>query len=313
MQRLFSRKGGNLMREFIKVAPSVWGSKRFSKLSDDGKILYLHCLTSPRANSAGLFQGEIGYMMVDLKWNEDRIRAAIAETKATGLIDYDEDESVFLIDRWFEFNAPTNPKHAMKVFADSLSVPFTPLSEKAFASLINVLEKKQWTVPQNLLDKLAALSDSLSIAIVAKKIPREREREKETEREREKETFKDTNNQPMDVMAPASAKAATKHAKSKFLMEFMKEEFKEFPNDLPTAWGEKAMLNAREFKPGTNIDLIKSILFEWERFRDYWKSASGSKAKKSDWLAAWEFWWGTELKKLTKEEDRDEQIQRSRK
>lgn len=134
------------MRDFVKVGPSIWNSKRFKKLSDDGKLAYLNCLFSPRQNSAGIYINEIGYIMVDMKWSEDRTRAAMAEVAASALIAYDPEEGLVIIDKWFEYNAPTNPKHAMKVLSDILSIDYEQIARPHYDSFFSILQYKDWKI-----------------------------------------------------------------------------------------------------------------------------------------------------------------------
>lgn len=144
------------MRDFVKVGPSIWNSKKFKKLSEDGKLAYFNCLFSSRQNSAGIYINEVGYIMADLKWSEDRTAAAMAEVAASRLIVYDADEGLVIIDQWFEFNAPTNPKHAMKVLSDMLSIDYTPEARSHYDSFFNILAAKEWKIStkhQQILDE----------------------------------------------------------------------------------------------------------------------------------------------------------------
>ena len=100
------------MRDFTKVSPTLWQSKRFLGLpSDDGRFLYLYLLTCPHQNSAGCFWLPDGYACNDLCWEEDRYQRARQELIDAELIQYDETDDVVLIERWFNHNPPMNQSH----------------------------------------------------------------------------------------------------------------------------------------------------------------------------------------------------------
>lgn len=106
------------MRDFSKVSPSVWRSKKFRKLADDtAKLVYLYLLTCPHGNSAGCFDLDPAYACTDLGVDEKAYRKAINSLCKVGLIEFDEDENTVFLINWATFNEPTNPKHAIGLLA----------------------------------------------------------------------------------------------------------------------------------------------------------------------------------------------------
>lgn len=102
------------MRDFVKVSQTVWKSKKFRALpNDDGRYLYLYILTCPHSNSPGCFDLPMSYASGDLRWENDRIKAALDSLCEAALIRFDSEENTVLIENWFEFNSPANPKHAV--------------------------------------------------------------------------------------------------------------------------------------------------------------------------------------------------------
>jgi hypothetical protein len=149
------------MREFSKVGQSVWNSQRFKKLSDSDKLFYLYVLTTRHGNSSGCFELHPGYVMVDLKWSESKVLEAIDSLCASGLIAYHKNENSLLIDKFFDYNPPTNPKHAAKVISDILLIAYTPLKSIAISNLIKYLNKQKWKISeksQELLDRVSTES-----------------------------------------------------------------------------------------------------------------------------------------------------------
>ena len=100
------------MRDFSKISPAVWQSKRFNTLpSDDGRYLYLYLLTCEHQTSAGAYRLPNGYALDDLRWELSRYVKARQELASADLILFDETESVVMITRWFKHNPPMNESH----------------------------------------------------------------------------------------------------------------------------------------------------------------------------------------------------------
>jgi hypothetical protein len=99
-------------REFTKVSPAVWASKRFHALTERGRLLYFYCLTSPHVTSCGVYRLPDAYAASDLGWSVDEYRRERDALIAGGLVDFDTETSEVLIERWFRHNAPMNPDHA---------------------------------------------------------------------------------------------------------------------------------------------------------------------------------------------------------
>lgn len=100
------------MREFSKISPALWQSKRFNSLpSDDGRYLYLYLLTSGHQTSAGCYHLPDGYATNDLRWELSRYLKARQELDSADLVMFDETESVIMITRWFKHNPPMSESH----------------------------------------------------------------------------------------------------------------------------------------------------------------------------------------------------------
>lgn len=135
-----------MSRDFSRIKTSIWHSQKFRKLSEKHRLFYLYLLTCPQANSAGLFKHHIGYMMVDMDWSEDECKKALLEVEKVGLINYQNSENTLFLCGWFAVNPPQNPKHAIKIISDTVSVPYGKLKKIAFQELQGFLEDKDWTL-----------------------------------------------------------------------------------------------------------------------------------------------------------------------
>lgn len=100
-------------REFSKVAPIVWRSRRFLALpSDRARLLLLYYLTSQHQNSAGAYRVPEGYAISDLGWSLDDYRSARKALVDVELVFYDEETEEVYVAGWFKVCPPMNDKHA---------------------------------------------------------------------------------------------------------------------------------------------------------------------------------------------------------
>ncbi len=132
------------MRDFSKVAPQVWRSKKFRSLNDRGRLLYLYLLTCPHANSAGCYNLPIGYATHDLGWSDKSVLDTIGSLCDTLLIGYNEAEETVFINNWFIFNPAQNPKHAKKLYSEILGQPACEQKIQCFHEFIAHLNEKGW-------------------------------------------------------------------------------------------------------------------------------------------------------------------------
>lgn len=100
-------------REFSKVSPAIWRSKRFLALpSDRARLLLLYFLTSQHQNSAGAYRVPDGYAVADLGWTLTDYQDARADLCEAGLIVFDTDTEEVFCNGWFSVCPPMNDKHA---------------------------------------------------------------------------------------------------------------------------------------------------------------------------------------------------------
>lgn len=63
------------MSSYGKIARRTWNSRTFRSLSEDARTLWLYLLTSPHANTLGLYVLRPAYAVDDLQWMGERDRA----------------------------------------------------------------------------------------------------------------------------------------------------------------------------------------------------------------------------------------------
>jgi hypothetical protein len=122
------------MRDYSKVSPALWESKRFHALSDDGRFALLYLMTSPHQNSAGVYRLPPPYAAADLQWPVERVQAALQELSEADMVTVDPDTDVLLIRRWFKHNPPMNQNHMTGIDRLLQRLPCPTIAQEAAAS-----------------------------------------------------------------------------------------------------------------------------------------------------------------------------------
>lgn len=173
------------MRDFSKVSPSVWRSKKFRSLRTmEARYFYLYLLTCPHANSAGCFDIHPLYACADMGLSDIQFRDCIDSLCEAHLIEWDEAENTVLIGNWIEFNAPANPKHALGILSQLQQASSETLRLKAFQDLSAEIITRKFNREASIRSAMELFCEPYRNGIPT---------ETETERETETETRPDQN------------------------------------------------------------------------------------------------------------------------
>ena len=126
------------MSRYQKIYSQIWHDEKFLGLSEDGKLLFLYCLTSPHSNAIGVYVLPKMYICADLKWSEKRLGKPFKELLVKGFIGYDETVNLILIINHLKHNSIENSNQligAIKIFSA------LPHSQKIIKRLIEGLGK----------------------------------------------------------------------------------------------------------------------------------------------------------------------------
>ncbi|MDX8492704.1 hypothetical protein RFN29_14085 [Mesorhizobium sp. VK22B] len=129
-------------RLFTKISPALWSSSRFHSMSHEAQWAFFYFCTSPHATSAGCYVLPDLYACADLHCDLATYQALRTEVLAAGMIDFDPDHSVVLIEKWFKHNAPTNESHALGTSRRLADIPSERLRKKAELALAKVEEAR---------------------------------------------------------------------------------------------------------------------------------------------------------------------------
>lgn len=177
------------MREFSKVSPTVWRSRKFKALTDETvKLTYLYLLTCPHGNSAGCFDLPAMYACADLDIKEPAYRKALDVLRRVGLIDFDEHDETILLVNWATFNEPTNAKHAMGLLDQLDQASSVRLKSVALNAFSKAISNKGYDQSEALSKAIDRLSKAYGEAINRVSPPRPDQDQDQTEMETKTET-----------------------------------------------------------------------------------------------------------------------------
>jgi hypothetical protein len=168
--------GGDNMRDFTKVSPTLHGSRKFRSLGRDyaAKCVYQYLLSCPHGNSAGCFDIRDGYACDDLDMDAEAYRKAMQRLCEVGLISFNWDTRTVFIANWMEYNTPTNPKHAVGMLAQLGKASDCDLKTLRAQELISQIKGKKFDREAAVRAAIESLSKGLQEGIATETRPDQR-------------------------------------------------------------------------------------------------------------------------------------------
>jgi len=239
------------MRDYTKISTSIWNSRKFTKLSSMGKLLYLYFLTCPNVNSIGCFVIKEGYVKADLDWNGKEYEKTLKELSDRELVRTFAEENLVRIINFLDFEQFSNPKHAAGALKIALNLPDCVEKHHLFQ---NIKATADFLKKASNYDEFDRVSDSLS----------KQYRNTETETEPETDT-----EPPTDVGAGADASPAKKKKRKTAWRDGWR------PNPLSQHMNDKLQLSQEELK---------------HEFQKFEQNCKAHNRQYVDWDAAWRNW-----------------------
>lgn len=191
-----------MSRDFSKVAPNVWQSRKFWQLpDDDARLCYLYVLTSAHANSAGCYDLPIGYGSSDLRWPPERFQKAIQSLCDTGLIAMEEGENTVLVTNWTAFNEPTNGKHALGILAQLSKASSEVLKSQRAIEYQEIITRKGFGADKATAKAIASFFEALRKPLRTETRP-ETETQTRPDQDREKTETREENARGVRAASP---------------------------------------------------------------------------------------------------------------
>lgn len=200
-----------MIREYAKVSPKLWRSKKFRLLHGSAeRLLYFYLLTCPHSNSAGVYHMPQSYISADLGWEDDITQGHMTRLIDVGLIEYDHEEEAVMITNWFRAaNAPTNPRHLAGIVRQIVENPSKTLAAKAMETLKEECGDKLEALPDDMKKLVSSLSQGLLDTETETETKTETVTETETATDTETETEKNTETETSTDAAPETFEVVT--------------------------------------------------------------------------------------------------------
>jgi hypothetical protein len=108
------------VRDYGKVRTAIWSDEKVREdMTSDDRVLLLYLLTSPHTTALGAFYCPDGYILEDLRWTPDRVKAAKDSLARLTVALFDRTGWVWLVN-FLKHNVPENGavwKHVRKLGA----------------------------------------------------------------------------------------------------------------------------------------------------------------------------------------------------
>ncbi len=121
------------MARYRKIDPRIWNDAKFSRLSNDAKLLFIYLLTSPQTQMIGAVPMRAESVAAELGFDMKRYGIGYQELYKSGIAEYD-DRGLYWVKNFLKYNSPDNPKVVIS-WRDSLDfLPECPLLKKVIES-----------------------------------------------------------------------------------------------------------------------------------------------------------------------------------
>lgn len=146
------------MRSYGRVETTFWQNPKIARLDDSTKLLLLYLYSCPHGNAAGCFHLPVGYMMADLRWDENRVSERVSDLVQRGFIEHDPESGLIRIVGWFGHNGIENSNVAKGIAAILRRLP----TGQIFDNLVNDLVRLGNRFMAPLLPEFATGSETRS-------------------------------------------------------------------------------------------------------------------------------------------------------
>ena len=97
------------MARYRKIDPRIWNDAKFSRLSNDAKLLFIYLLTSPQTQMIGAVPMRAESVAAELGFDMERYAIRYQELYDMGIAEYD-DRGLYWVKNYLKYNSPDNPK-----------------------------------------------------------------------------------------------------------------------------------------------------------------------------------------------------------
>lgn len=118
------------MSRYQRIYNYIWRDLTFRALSDDGRTLFLYCLTSPHSNTLGIYRCPDLYIMEDLGWGRKRLNSAKKELSESSNVKFDEKKSLICVRQNLKHNPIENSNQVLYCLKILNSLEYSPIFQE---------------------------------------------------------------------------------------------------------------------------------------------------------------------------------------
>ncbi len=123
---------------YQRIHSQIWQDEKFTKLSEDARMLFIYILTCPHGNIVGIFVLPKQYIACDLGWELKRLAKPFNELLREQLIFYDEAVKLVCIKNHLKHNPLENRNQVIAATKNMAQLP----SSVIYQTLTEQLRKR---------------------------------------------------------------------------------------------------------------------------------------------------------------------------
>ena len=183
------------MKEYRKVAKSIWGSRKFLSLPDDkSRLLYLYLLTNRNSNSLGCYEVDERYTCFDLNLSEIEYGYGMDTLSKAGLIQFCPETSLVLICGYTKVEEPQNAKHMLGLLRQVSGVPDHPIKLAFTKELVLTRFGADCLKLHQEIERLEGLFGQISDTVSIPYRYKDTDTDKDTDKDKDSDTDTDKDN-----------------------------------------------------------------------------------------------------------------------
>ena len=147
--------------KFGAVDCGLWRHREFKKLDDGSKLLFLYLKTCDHQNMIGCFHLPLGYMTVDLKWPESKLKQTLSKLFNKGFVSYCFDTEFVLLPKHLRKHPLQNTNQGKGAESLFNQVP----SDFIYINDLCEILTSQKTIQEGFANRLKTLCNSVSVSV----------------------------------------------------------------------------------------------------------------------------------------------------
>ena len=116
---------------YRKVSVELWNDEKFRALSDDGKLVFIFCITHPNMTPLGAMRANLPGLAAELGWVPERLSKGFREGLSKGMVELDEKASCIGCPNFLKHNRPESPNVVRSWVMSATLIPECPIKTRS--------------------------------------------------------------------------------------------------------------------------------------------------------------------------------------